>query len=115
MVQHGNEIVSKRKLTEPTKMADMVTYQEGSVVSRTIVDKKSGTATLFAFAQGEGLSEHRAPFDALVYVLDGEAEVTFAGKSFPLKEGEVLLMPANKPHALKATRRFKMLLVMIRR
>jgi quercetin dioxygenase-like cupin family protein len=95
-------------------MADLVTYQEGSVVSRTIVDKKSGTATLFAFGQGEGLNEHRAPFDALVYVLDGEAEVTLAGKSFVLKEGEMVLIPANKPHTLRATRRFKMLLVMIR-
>jgi quercetin dioxygenase-like cupin family protein len=113
-VQHDKENVSKPKFTQPIKMADLVSYQEGSVVSRTIVDRKSGTATLFAFGQGEGLSEHRAPFDALVYVLDGEAEVTLTGKSFPLKEGEMLLMPANKPHALKATRRLKMLLVMIR-
>jgi quercetin dioxygenase-like cupin family protein len=114
-VQHGKEDVSKPSLTQSTKMADLVTYQEGSVVSRTIVNKKSGNATLFAFDQGEGLSEHRAPFDALVYVLDGEAEVTVAGKSFALKEGEMVLMPADRPHALKATRRFKMLLVMIRR
>ena len=113
-MQHDKENVSKPKFTQPIKMADLVSYQEGSVVSRTIVDKKSGTATLFAFGQGEGLSEHRAPFDALVYVLDGEAEVTLAGKSFPLKDGEMLLMPANKPHALRATRRLKMLLVMIR-
>jgi quercetin dioxygenase-like cupin family protein len=104
----------KTGLTQPAKLADLVTYQEGSVVSRTIVDKKSGTVTFFAFDKGEGLSEHKAPFDALVYVVDGEAGVTIAGKSFVLKEGEMIVMPANKPHALRATRRFKMLLVMIR-
>jgi quercetin dioxygenase-like cupin family protein len=95
-------------------MADLINYQKGSVVSRAIVDRKSGTVTLFAFDNEEGLSEHKAPFDALVYVVDGEAQVTVAGKSFALKEGEMVVMPANKPHALRATRRFKMLLVMIR-
>jgi quercetin dioxygenase-like cupin family protein len=104
----------KTGLTLPTKMADLVAYQQGSVVSRTIVDKKSGTVTFFAFDEGEGLSEHKAPFDALVYVVDGEAGVTIAGKSFALKEGEMIVIPANKRHALRATRRFKMLLVMIR-
>lgn len=104
----------KTGLTQPTKMADLIAYQEGSVVSRTIVDKKSGTVTLFAFDKEEGLSEHKAPFDALAYVVDGEAGVTIAGKSLVLKEGEMIVMPANKIHALRATRRFKMLLVMIR-
>jgi quercetin dioxygenase-like cupin family protein len=104
----------KTGLTQPTKMANLIAYQEGSVVSRTIVDKKSGTVTLFAFDNGEGLSEHKAPFDALAYAVDGEAVVTIAGKSFVLKEGELIVMPANKTHALKATRRFKMLLMMIR-
>ena len=96
-------------------MADLIAYQKGSVVSRAIVDMRSGTVTLFAFDKGEGLSEHKAPFDALVYVVDGQAGVTIAGKSFVLKEGEMVVMPANKTHALRATRRFKMLLVMIRR
>jgi len=104
----------KTGLTQHTKMADLIAYQEGSVVSRTIVDKKSGTITLFAFDKGEGLSEHKAQFDALVYVVDGEAMVTIAGESFVLKEGEMIVMPSNVTHALRATTRFKMLLVMIR-
>jgi quercetin dioxygenase-like cupin family protein len=104
----------KTGLTQPTKMADLIVYQEGSVVSRTIVDKKSGTVTLFAFDKGEGLSEHKAPFDALAYIVDGEAVVTVAAKSFVLKEGEMIVMPANRTHSLRATRRFKMLLMMIR-
>ncbi len=96
------------------KMADLVEYQEGSVVSRTIIDQQTGTLTLFAFAAGQGLSEHTAPFDALVHLLDGEAEITISGKSHLLREGETIIMPANKPHALKAIKGFKMLLVMIR-
>jgi len=96
------------------KMLDLVAYQEGAVVSRTLIDKKAGTLTLFAFAEGQGLSEHTAPFDALVYLLDGEAEVTISGKTFHLTAGEMLIMPAGEPHALKAVKKFKMLLVMIR-
>ncbi len=96
------------------KLAELVEYQEGSVVSRTIIDQKTGTLTLFAFSEGQGLSEHTAPFDALVHLLDGEAEVTISGKSYLLKAGETIIMPANKPHALKAIKDFKMLLVMIR-
>ncbi len=96
------------------KLAELVEYQEGSVVSRTIIDQKTGTLTLFAFSQGQGLSEHTAPFDALVHLLDGQAEVTISGKSYLLTEGETIIMPANKPHALKAIKDFKMLLVMIR-
>ena len=96
------------------KLAELVEYQEGSVVSRTIIDQKTGTLTLFAFSQGQGLSEHTAPFDALVHLLDGQAEVTISGKSYLLTEGETIIMPANKPHALKAIKAFKMLLVMIR-
>ncbi|MGA3191067.1 MAG: cupin domain-containing protein [Candidatus Bathyarchaeia archaeon] len=113
-MQHNRKNVSKAGLMAPTRMADLITYQKGSVVSRAIVDRKSGTVTLFAFDKEEGLSEHKPPFDALIYVVDGEAQVTVAGKSFALKEGEMVVMPANKPHALRATRRFKMLLVMIR-
>ena len=95
-------------------LADLIGYQEGSVVSRTIIDKDAGTVTLFAFDEGQGLSEHTAPFDALVYSLEGEVEITISGKKFPLTKGEMIIMPANKPHALKATKRFKMLLTMIK-
>ncbi len=95
-------------------LADLIGFQEGSVVSRTIIDKDAGTVTLFAFDEGQGLSEHTAPFDALVYSLEGEVEVTISGEKFPLKKGEMIIMPANKPHALKATKRFKMLLTMIK-
>jgi quercetin dioxygenase-like cupin family protein len=98
----------------PIRLVDLIDYQEGSVVSRTIVDKEAGTVTLFAFDDSQGLSEHTAPFDALVYNLDGEVEVTISGKAVNLKKGEIVVMPANKPHALKATKRFKMLLTMIR-
>jgi quercetin dioxygenase-like cupin family protein len=101
-------------MAQVTKLADLVDYQEGSVVSRTIIDKKTGTLTLFAFAEGQGLSEHTAPFDALVYLPDGEAEITISGKTFHLKEGEMIIMPASEPHALKAIKKFKMLLAMIR-
>jgi len=96
------------------RLAGLVEYQEGSVVSRTVIDKKAGTVTLFAFDKGEGLSEHTAPFDAMVCVLDGEAEVTIAGKPLRVRAGEMVIMPANKPHALRAVERFKMLLIMIR-
>ncbi len=94
--------------------SDLVAYQDGAVVSREIVSQKTGTVTLFAFDEGQGLSEHTAPFDALVLVLDGEAEITIAGTPFRVRAGEMILMPAHKPHALKAVRRFKMMLVMIR-
>lgn len=100
--------------SQPAKMADLVVYQDGSIVSRTLIDKPAGTVTLFAFAQGQGLSEHTAPFDALVHILDGEAEVAIAGKPHHLQPGETILMPANVPHALKAPKPFKMLLIMVR-
>lgn len=96
------------------ELKGLVEYQPGAVVSRTVIDKKAGTCTLFAFDSGEGLSEHTAPFDALVYLIDGEAEITLSGKPFHLKEGEIIIMPANEPHALRAVRRFKMMLVMIK-
>ncbi len=99
---------------EAVRLVDLADYQEGSIVSRTIIDKKTGTVTFFAFDKGQGLSEHTAPFDALVYLLDGEAEVVISGKPFRLKEGEMVIMPANAPHALKAITRFKMVLTMIR-
>jgi len=96
------------------KLLDLVDYQGGSIVSKEIIKKDKGTVTLFAFDKGQGLSEHIAPFDALVYIFDGLAEVIISGKSSSLKTGEIIIMPANKPHALKATERFKMLLVMIK-
>jgi len=95
-------------------LSEMVDYQEGSVVSRTLIERNSGTVTLFAFDAGESLSEHTAPFDAMVYLLDGEAEVTLAQQPLSLKAGEMIIMPAGKPHALKAVQRFKMLLIMIK-
>ena len=96
------------------QLAGMIDYQSGSVVSRQLLKTKGGNVTLFAFDKGEGLSEHTAPFDALVYLLDGTAEITISGKSHHLKQGEMIIMPADQPHALKATERFKMMLVMIR-
>jgi quercetin dioxygenase-like cupin family protein len=98
----------------PVRLVELVEYQDGAVVSRTLVEKKTGTVTLFAFADGQGLSEHTAPFDALVQILDGEAEITISGKALHLQEGEMVIMPANKPHALRAVTGFKMLLTMIR-
>ena len=96
------------------KLVSLINYEEGSVVSRTIIDKTSGSITLFAFERDQGLSEHTAPFDALVYLLDGEADVTISGKSLRVKQGEMVVMPANQPHALKAIQPFKMMLVMIK-
>jgi len=96
------------------RLNDLAAYQEGSVVSREILRKKTGTVTLFAFDQGQGLSEHTAPFDALVYIVDGEAEITISGKPLRVKKGEMITMPAHKPHALEAVKRFKMVLIMIR-
>lgn len=92
----------------------MIAYQEGAVVSRQITKADAGNVTLFAFDKEQELSEHTAPFDALVHVLDGEARVTIAGQPFDLKAGDAIVMPANEPHALKAVARFKMLLTMIR-
>ncbi|OGP54163.1 MAG: cupin [Deltaproteobacteria bacterium RBG_13_52_11] len=99
---------------KPHILVDMIDYQADSVVSKTIIEKKTGTITLFAFDQGQGLSEHTAPFDALVQVLDGEVEIKISGKPFHVKQGEMIIMPAHEPHALKAVKRFKMLLTMIR-
>ena len=95
-------------------MSELVSYQGGSVVSKTLIDKKIGTVTLFSFDAGQGLSEHTAPFDAFVQVVDGEAEVTIDGEAQVVSAGQMIIMPANHPHALKAVKPFKMLLVMIR-
>ncbi len=105
---------TKVNLSEAIELAGLLEYQEGAVVSRTVIDKEVGTVTLFAFDEGEGLSEHTAPFDALVYIVDGEAEITISGKPHTVKAGRFIIMPADEPHALRAVTRYKMLLVMIR-
>ena len=103
------------KLTaKALSVSDLLRYQADAIVSYEILKKDTGTVTLFAFDKGQGLSEHTAPFDALVYIVDGRAEVKISGKSRILKEGQMIIMPANKPHALKALQKFKMLLIMIR-
>lgn len=96
-------------------LSDLVKYQENAVVSSEILKKDAGTVTVFAFDKGQGLSEHTAPFDALVNIIDGRAEVSISGKLFTVREGEMIVMPANKPHSLKAMGKFKMLLVMIKK
>ncbi len=95
-------------------LAEMASYQDAAVVSRQITKAETGNVTLFAFDKDQGLSEHTAPFDALVHILEGEALVTISGKPFELKAGDAIIMPANEPHALQAVQRFKMLLTMIR-
>ena len=94
--------------------SDIINYQENSVVSRTIIDKLVGSITFFAFAEDQGLSEHSTPFDALVYLIDGEAEVVISGKPYRLKKDELIILPANEPHSLSAITKFKMMLVMIK-
>ena len=106
--------VAEKLIAHTAGTFDLLDYQEGSVVSRTIIDKKTGTVTLFAFDEGQGLSEHTAPFDALVHLIDGEAEITISCKPLRIKKGEMLIMPAGDPHALKAVKKFKMVLIMIR-
>ena len=101
--------------SEVMHLADLVNYQEGSVVSRQITKAEAGNVTLFAFDQDQELSEHTAPFDALVHMLEGEAEIRISGKPFHLKTGDAIIMPADEPHALKAVQPFKMLLTMIRK
>ena len=96
----SKKLSSKSLVAKTSNLEGLIDYQEGSVVSRTLIDKKTGTVTLFAFDENQGLSEHTAPYDALVYVLDGEVEVTISGKPLKLKKGEVTIMPANEPHAL---------------
>jgi quercetin dioxygenase-like cupin family protein len=106
--------VPGEELSQPGKLADLIEYQKGSVVSRTVIYKKAGTVTLFAFDKDEGLSEHTAPYEAFIYIVEGEAEVNVAASSFILDAGDMFMLPANKPHALRGIQRFKMLLVMVR-
>ncbi len=114
MAKNENAASNKTLKAQAAVLASLITYQNGSVVSRTIIDKTAGTVTLFAFDEGEGLSEHTAPYDALVYVFDGEADIVISGKHVRVKQGEMTIMPANESHALKAVKKFKMLLVMVR-
>jgi len=109
MIGHEREELSEKVLD----LKDLVAYQDGTVASRMIVSNKGGNITLFSFDETEGLSEHTAPFDAVVTILDGHCEVWVAGKTFPMKEGETIIFPANKPHALSAVTKFKMMLTMI--
>jgi quercetin dioxygenase-like cupin family protein len=102
------------KTGEVRKLCALIDYQEGAVVSKTIIKKETGTVTLFAFDEGQGLSEHTAPFDALVYVPEGRVEIRISGKPHEVGAGETLIMPANRPHSLKALTKFKMMLVMIK-
>ena len=108
-------MTNKSTLTgQPAKLNTLIDYQANSVVSRTIIDKTSGTITLFAFDIQQGLSEHTAPYDALIFIIEGEAEVTISGKPIRLRMGELIIMPANEPHLLSAITKFKMFLAMIR-
>ncbi len=100
--------------SEIVRLNEMVSYQTGSIVSRTIIKKPSGNLSLFAFDKGQSLSEHTAPFDAIIQVLDGKAEVIIGGVSHHLECGETIIMPANIPHAVNATEQFKMMLTMIK-
>jgi quercetin dioxygenase-like cupin family protein len=97
----------------PVSMRDLVSYQDGSIVSRMLINKPAGTVTLFAFDQSEGLSEHSAPYDALLIILEGQAEITAGETPHLLREGQMILLPARIPHAVKASSRFKMMLIMI--
>ena len=112
----SQQVPGKREMpiAEAVRVSDLVNYQEGAVVSRTLVNRTTATLTLFAFDEGQALSEHTAPFDAVVHLLEGEAEIAVAGKPLRATAGEAVLMPAHQPHSLKALSRFKMLLTMIR-
>ncbi|MFX1406051.1 MAG: cupin domain-containing protein [Promethearchaeota archaeon] len=109
-----DEINPNTKLSQILNLDSLLDYQEGSIVSRTLIDKNVGTVTLFSFDENQGLSEHTAPFDALVYIFDGKADIIISKKSYILIKGQMIIMPANEPHALKALERFKMMLIMIK-
>lgn len=110
----GGFVEIEKKEPQVSHFIRLAGYQEGAVVSRQLLNKKTGTVTLFAFDAGQSLSEHTAPFDAMAFVLEGKTEITISGKVYALVEGEMIIMPANQPHAVKAVERFKMMLIMIR-
>lgn len=113
-MKRKSQTSDKEVIGKATDAAGLIKYQARAIVSRTLIKKPTGTVTLFAFSAGQEISEHTAPFDALAYVLDGEAEISISGKPQRLVSGEMMILPAHKPHALKAIERFKMMLVMIR-
>ena len=113
-MSNENQIDNENVFASANNLESLIDYQKGSVVSKTIIAKKTGTVTLFAFDKGQGLSEHSASYDAMVYILDGEAEITVSGNENIVKKGEMILLPANKPHALRALSQYKMLLTMIK-
>jgi quercetin dioxygenase-like cupin family protein len=102
------------KTPEVLNVKDLVQYQDDSIVSKTLVVKDTGTITMFAFSEGQGLSEHTAPFDAIAQIIDGSAEIIISGNKYNVKDGEMIIMPANEPHALNAISKFKMMLIMIK-
>ncbi|MGA8903542.1 MAG: cupin domain-containing protein, partial [Candidatus Bathyarchaeia archaeon] len=104
----------KTAIAQVMKLKDLIAYQSGAVVSKTLVNEEEGTVTAFAFDEGQGLSEHTAPYAALVIVIEGQVDVKISGESFHLNEGEMIIMPPNKPHALKAITQFKMILIMVK-
>jgi len=106
--------MSEANKAEILNLADLANYQENAVVSSQVLRAENGNVTLFAFAEGQELSEHSTPFDALLQMLDGKAEIVISGKSFPMQAGETIILPADEPHAVKAITQFKMLLTMIR-
>lgn len=112
--EHQTAESVKVKTAETIRLDQLVDYQEGSIVSREIIKNKAGTISVFAFDRGQGLSEHTAPFDAMVQIMDGEADIYIGGKKIPAKAGQTVIMPANVSHALQAEKRFKMLLVMVK-
>ena len=113
-MNNGKSEKSDTPAARAVNLAGSIDYQKGAVVSKEIIRREKGTITVFAFDKGQGLSEHTAPFDAFVQVLDGEAEIFISGKPRRVKTGEMIIMPANNPHSLNAVEKFKMLLVMIR-
>ena len=114
MTREESKPVSEKLVARPFSYSDLVDYQEGSIVSRTIIDKPVGTITVFAFDKGQNLSEHTAPYDALVEIIDGTGTITIEGRDYEVSKGEQIIMPADKPHAVEARERFKMVLIMIR-
>ena len=109
-----NQVENENQIAEVKQLSELLQYQDASIVSRVLLKNKGGTVTLFAFDAGQGLSEHTAPFDALVLVVDGEADIQISGEHYKVRRGETILMPANKPHAVTAVTRFQMVLTMIR-
>jgi quercetin dioxygenase-like cupin family protein len=108
------QTINENFIAKANNLESLMDYQTDSVVSKTIIGKKAGTVTMFAFDKDQGLSEHTAPYDAMVYMVDGEAQITISGKPIIVKKGEMVILPANEPHALEALSKYKMLLIMIK-